>query len=397
MTPPISVSRSACASRSNASSRVSPAAISFAIIGSYAVPISSPFAHAGVDADPVGQPQPLEPAGLGQERARVLRVQPHLHRVPPQVTVCYKVGQGLSGRDAQLLAHDVDARHELRHGMLDLDPRVELEEPEVAAVEHELGGSRALVADRAREGDRRVAHPRAQLGIERGGGRLLEHLLVAPLDRAVALAECDDVAVLVGEQLDLDVARPLEEALAEDGVVAERRGRLAPRRRERLVELLRRAHDAHAAPAAARRRLHEQREADLLRRPARQDGDAGRARRLLRGELVAAGSQRRRRRPDPRQSRAEHRLGELGALGEEAVAGMDGVGAGFSRGANVLGRRRDMRRSRRARRRRRHAASRGRRAPRPRPSRCPRRGRRGRSAARSLPGLRRAGGACGRV
>ena len=47
------------------------------------------FAHPRIDADPVGQPQPLEPAGLGEERARVLRVQPHFHRVPAQVTVCY--------------------------------------------------------------------------------------------------------------------------------------------------------------------------------------------------------------------------------------------------------------------------------------------------------------------
>ena len=47
------------------------------------------LAHAGVDADPLRQPQPLEPPGLRQERARVLRVQPHLDRVPAQVTVCY--------------------------------------------------------------------------------------------------------------------------------------------------------------------------------------------------------------------------------------------------------------------------------------------------------------------
>src|SRR5581483_12061335 len=98
--------------------------------------------------------------------------------------------------------------------MLDLDPRVELEEPEVPAVEDELRGAGALVADRAGEGDRGVAHPRPQLRVERGRRRLLQHLLVAPLDRAVALAERGDVAVPVGEDLDLDVPRPLEVALA---------------------------------------------------------------------------------------------------------------------------------------------------------------------------------------
>ena len=38
------------------------------------------------------------------------------------------------------------------------------------------------------------------------------------------------------------------------------------------------------------------------------------------------------------EPRLEHRLGELCALGEEPVARMDGVGAGLSRGAHVLGR-----------------------------------------------------------
>src|SRR5262245_17009834 len=110
--------------------------------------------------------------------------------------------------------------------MLDLDPGIELEEEEVAAVEHELRRACTLVADRARKRHGGVAHPLAQLGVEGGGGRLLEHLLVTALDRAVALAERDHVAVPVGEDLDLDVARALEKALAEDRVVAERRARL---------------------------------------------------------------------------------------------------------------------------------------------------------------------------
>src|ERR1043166_5442376 len=106
--------------------------------------------------------------------------------------------------------------------MLDLDPGVQLEEPEVAAIEDELGRSRALVADRAREGDCGVAHPCAQLRVERGGGSLLEHLLVAALDRAVAFAQGDDISAAIREELDLDVSRLFEVALAEDRVLAER-------------------------------------------------------------------------------------------------------------------------------------------------------------------------------
>ena len=136
--------------------------------------------------------------------------------------------------------------------MLDLDPPVQLEEVEVAPVEHELDRARAAVADRPAERDRGLAHPRAQVGIEGGGGGLLEHLLMAALDRALALAEREHRAVLVGEELNLDMARPLDVALAEDGVVAEGRLRLALGRGERLVQLCR----ARGRPASrGRRRL----------------------------------------------------------------------------------------------------------------------------------------------
>ena len=137
--------------------------------------------------------------------------------------------------------------------MLDLDARVQLEEEEVASVEHELGGAGALVADRTCERDGRVAHARAQLGVERGRRRLLEHLLVAPLNRAVALAECEHRAVPVGEQLDLDVPRALEVALEEHGVVAERGSRLALRRIDGVVEL--RGDRGRSACRVRRRRL----------------------------------------------------------------------------------------------------------------------------------------------
>src|SRR6185437_9067359 len=224
--------------------------------------------------------------------------------------------------DPELLAHDVDAGHELGHRVLDLDPRVQLEEPEVASVEDEFRSTGAFVADRPGECDCGVAHPSAELRIEGGRRRLLEHLLVTALDRAVALAERDHVAVPVSEELDLDVAWPFEVALAEDRLIAECRRSLAPRRRERLVELLLRAHDAHPATATSGGCLDEEREADLLRRPARQHRNAGCARGLLRSELVAARPQRRRGRADPRQPGLDHRLGELRALGEEAVTRM---------------------------------------------------------------------------
>src|SRR6185437_2497310 len=53
-------------------------------------------------------------------------------------------------------------------------------------------------------------------------------------------------------------------------------------------------------------------------------------------ELVAADTQRVRRRPDPDELRRVHRFGEVGVLGEEAIAGMDRIGAGLLGGTDVL-------------------------------------------------------------
>src|SRR5581483_5039362 len=153
---------------------------------------------------------------------------------------------------------------------------------------------------------------------------------------AVALAERDDGAVAVGEQLDLDMARPLEVALEEHGVVAEGRRSLAPGGLHGIAELRGGAHDAHAAAPASGGGLHEQRKPDLVRRSARQHRHAGGAGGLFRRELVSARAQRRRRRADPHEARGEHGLGQLGALGEEAVPGMHRVRTRLPRGAHVL-------------------------------------------------------------
>jgi biotin carboxylase len=62
-----------------------------------------------------------------------------------------------------------------------------------------------------------------QLGRDRYGRRFLDELLVPPLDRALALAEVDDVALGVAQDLELDVAR-LDHALLDvERAVAERR------------------------------------------------------------------------------------------------------------------------------------------------------------------------------
>jgi hypothetical protein len=88
---------------------------------------------------------------------------------------------------------------------------------------------------------------------------------VSPLDRAIALAEVDAVAEGVEQHLDLDVARPLEEALEDQAAIAECCGRLATAGRDCIAQPSCVPHDPHALPATAGRRLDEDRQPDPLR------------------------------------------------------------------------------------------------------------------------------------
>ena len=104
----------------------------------------------------------------------------------------------------------------------------------------------------------------AHLRRHAGRRRLLDHLLVAALQRAVALEEMDDVAVPVGEDLDLDVARRQHVFLDQHPRVAEGALRLALGARERRLEIGRLVDPPHALAAAAGHRLDQHRIADLV-------------------------------------------------------------------------------------------------------------------------------------
>ena len=162
---------------------------------------------------------------------------------------------------------------------------------------------------------------------------------MAPLDRAVALAQVDDVPVRVGEDLDLDVARVLEVALEVDAVVREELLALARGALERFFELVLGHGDAKALAASSARGLAGDRVADLLggllrgfgvRRRlgrARNDRDARVLHDLARLGLRAHGLDRGGGRADEDDAGVVERHREGGVLGQEAVAGVDGLGA----------------------------------------------------------------------
>ena len=93
--------------------------------------------------------------------------------------------------------NEIDPGHQLRDAMLDLQPRVDLEEPEVAVRREEELGCRGVAEPDAR-GDRhsQLVQANALLRRQPGRRRLLDELLVAALDRAIALANCDHLPSL---------------------------------------------------------------------------------------------------------------------------------------------------------------------------------------------------------
>ncbi len=180
----------------------------------------------------------------------------------------------------------------------------------------------------------------------RGRGRLFQQFLVAALDAALALAQDLDVAVLVGQHLELDVPRRADELLQVDVGGAKRAAGLVLRLQEQRGQFLRAVDDAHAAAAASGAGLEDHGVADPgrqfagLLRAAQHAGRSGqhrhphfaheRARALLdahQPDHVRPGA-------DELDAGCLADLGEAGVLAEEAIAGMDGVHVGDFRGAD---------------------------------------------------------------
>ena len=287
-------------------------------------------------------------SGRRQETARrVLGVDPALDRPAGKFYVGLLQSQRLAGGASDHLLDQIDAGDEFGHRMLDLQAGVHLEEIEASVLTGDkLDGASRIVIDRLRERDCLFPHPSARLGVDERRWRFLDHLLVAALDRAFALAEIDDMAMLVAKHLDLDVARIDNEFLNEHAVVAERGLRLRAGAGETFRHLLARVGDPHALAAAAGRGLDHDRIANLvgdLGRPlrrfdhakiARHGRDLGGVGEFLRFNLVAHRLDGPGVGADEDDLRRGEGMGERRALGEEPIARMDRLGAGRRAGVN---------------------------------------------------------------
>ncbi len=257
------------------------------------------------------------------------------------------LSQRMAGGDQDLALHQIDPGNGFRDRVLHLNARIHLDEVQIAGFVHqELDGSGVGVADVAHGVAQAADHLLAQLRGHGGRRRLLQQLLVAALDGAFALAQDLDVPVLVGQHLELDVARRFDQFLHVNVGRSEGGLRFLLGLGEKRGEFGRLAHHAHSTATAAGGGFQHHRVADALggfesffrsfQDPVRagQDGDAafphGGAGVLLQSHGardVGLGS-------DELDLGCLADLGEVGILAQETVAGMDRVDVGDLGGAD---------------------------------------------------------------
>src|SRR5258708_16262525 len=138
---------------------------------------------------------------------RILRVDARLDRVAGDTPVFRGDRDSFARGDPKLPFDQSEAGDHFGDRVLDLKPRIHLHEKERAsAIDEELHRPRADVADGPGREQRGFAHLLAALLRHAWSRGFLQHLLVAPLNRAVALEKMDAVSVPVREQLDLAVS-----------------------------------------------------------------------------------------------------------------------------------------------------------------------------------------------
>ena len=166
---------------------------------------------------------------------------------------------------------------------------------------------------------------------------------MAALDGAVPLAEADDVALLVGEDLYLNVPRRMDVFFQINGPVAKGGFALGHGQRIGLQQLAPRVDDANSASAAAGAGLEHDGIADGLglfgglfgggeHAGARNRAERRFGERLFRAGLIAQAGHTFGVRADEGDAVFPAGRGKLRIFGEEAVAGVDGLRAGEQRG-----------------------------------------------------------------
>jgi hypothetical protein len=308
----------------------------------------------GASLDPGVHPYALRKLDLRQGAGRrlevlcrILRIEPGLDGVAPRLDRERVQRREFAGAELHHPFDDVDAGHRLGDAVLDLQSRIDLEEEEFLGpcVDDELHRTRRAVRGGGRDAAGRCQQRRTHLGPQVRCWSLFDHLLVAPLQRAVTLSQRDHLTESVAEDLYFDVARVGDVALEEDACIREVGQCQSLHRVERGAQGAGVGAHLHADATATGAALEHHRIADALggaqcgidvrQQPgAGQQGHARlqrqRAGRVLEPEHThLCGCRSEEYQPGSLAGFDEGRV-----LGQEAVAGMDRLGPRLQRGVD---------------------------------------------------------------
>ena len=283
----------------------------------------------------------LDLAGARHKGRRVFGVDPAFQGVTADDHVVLGEGQLVAGGNAEHFLDDVDAGDHLGNRVFDLYAGVHFNKVEMPVLVEELEGAGATVADVDAGFNAAGLHFGAGFLVDARCWRFFQYLLVAALQRAIAVAEVNGVALAVRQHLDFHVARVGEEFFQIDHRVTERCTGFGAGQLGRLDQVFFVVHHAHAATTAAASGFDDHRVADftadgqggffVFRQRAVGAGYgryAGGDHGVLGRHLVAHQANGVSGRADKGETGFLHLFGEVGVLGEEAVAGVNGGGAG---------------------------------------------------------------------
>ena len=230
--------------------------------------------------------------------------------------------------------------------MFDLETGIHLHEEETVlaqlagAVDDEFDRAGADIIHSLGGIDRGGTHGLAHIRGHARRRRFLDHLLVAALQRTVALVKMDHPAAAVAEHLDLDMTRIGDEFLDQDAIIAEAFRALALAAVQRREKVRSRLDLAHALAATTGDRLDQNRITDpagfggemvrvlVFAVIAWRDRHAGFFHQGLGAVLQTHRPNRIGRRSDKDDVVGGAGVGESRVLRQKSIAGMDGIGAG---------------------------------------------------------------------
>ena len=176
------------------------------------------------------------PRGRG-EAVGIFGIDPAFESVTMAAYIGLGKGEGFAARNPNAFGHDIDSGGRFSDWMLDLHPRIHLDEEEFLLLDQELEGADTLIADPPAGLDAAFADLATRSLGQARSWRFLQDLLMAALERAIAAAEPECRAVSVRQHLDLDVARMFQELFGIDLWIAEGAARFLANERKSISKL----------------------------------------------------------------------------------------------------------------------------------------------------------------